>query len=168
MGSNPNNVVMSTLAVHMSPRDQDAHAGAGDERWARRVPPTAVDVDRARRIEKLRKLAVLMDSSIRVPGLKFKIGLDPIIGLMPGVGDIVTTGISAYIVYQGYKLGASKTTIAKMIGNMVIDGVVGEIPLLGDVFDFAFKANVRNLKLLGIDVKGSGVEFDPAASMGGR
>ncbi len=168
MGRNPNNSIMGTLALPMTAQDRDAGGYAGDERTARRVPPTAVDVDRARRIERLRKLAVLMDSSIRVPGLKFKVGLDPIIGLMPGVGDIITTGISAYIVYEGYKLGASKKTLAKMIGNMVIDGVVGEIPLLGDVFDFAFKANVRNLKLLGIDVKGVEVEFNPSGSMGGR
>lgn len=149
----------------MTPRDENTLPGA-DAPHARRVPHSAPELDRAARIDRLRKLAILMDSSITIPGVQFKIGLDPLIGLMPGVGDIITTAISGYIVYQGYKLGASKGTIAKMIGNVVIDGLVGEIPVLGDVFDFAFKANVRNLKLLGIDVKGAGVqvEFDPAGA----
>ncbi|MBY0311582.1 MAG: DUF4112 domain-containing protein [Phycisphaerales bacterium] len=130
---------------------------------ARRLPHARSELDRATRIERLRKLAVLMDSSIRIPGLKFRIGLDPLIGLLPGVGDLITTSISAYIIYQGYKLGADRVTILKMIGNALIDGLLGEIPIAGDIFDFAFKANLRNLRLLGIDAKGVQIEIDPAA-----
>lgn len=126
-----------------------------------------VETDRAARIERLRRLAVLMDSSIKLPGVDYRIGIDPLIGLFPGVGDIITTAISSYIVYQGYKLGASRTTILKMIGNVILDGLLGEVPVLGDIFDFAFKANLRNLRLLGIDAKGVHIDIDPAAPFRG-
>jgi len=108
----------------------------------------------SRRLARLKFVARLMDNSIEVPGLKSKVGLDPIIGLIPGVGDAITTAISLYIVYEGYKLGATQNQIARMIGNVAVDALVGTVPVLGDLFDFAFKANQRNLKILGIDPAG--------------
>lgn len=166
----PNTMMMSSLsAISMTRTDQhpseigQATAPPTSAPNARRVPHAQSELDRAARIERLRKLAVLMDSSIKIPGVKFRIGLDPLIGLLPGVGDIITTSISAYIIYQGYKLGADRITILKMIGNALIDGLLGEIPIAGDIFDFAFKANIRNLRLLGIDAKGVHIEIDPGA-----
>lgn len=100
--------------------------------------------------KRLRTLAKLLDNAILIPGTQVRVGYDALIGLVPGIGDIVTGGLSMYIVYEGWKLGASGTTIAKMIGNVLIDVIIGEVPGLGDVADVFFRANVRNLKLLGI------------------
>ncbi|MFO0858777.1 MAG: DUF4112 domain-containing protein [Phycisphaerales bacterium] len=97
-------------------------------------------------------LAKVLDNAVLIPGTQVRVGYDALIGLVPGIGDLVTGAMSVYIVYEGYRLGASGSTIAKMMGNVVIDIVVGEIPGLGDVVDVFFRANVRNLKLLGIDV----------------
>lgn len=139
------------------------------ENWARRRAPAgadgssnagAADLDRARRVDRLRRLAVLLDSSIKVPGVRFTIGIDPILGLFPGVGDLLSAGLASYVVYEGYKLGATRTQMAKMIGNVLIDAVAGLVPVVGDIVDFAFKANVRNLKILGIDPKGMGVKVE--------
>jgi hypothetical protein len=117
-----------------------------------------------RRVQRIRTLAMLLDASIRVPGTGMKIGLDPIVGLVPVVGDTLTTLAALYIVYEGRRLGADGPTTAKMLANVAIDAVGGAIPVVGDLFDFAFKANTRNLKLLGIDVPS--IEIDPAGWMG--
>lgn len=123
---------------------------------ARRIPP---DEARERRIARVRGLAILMDTAVRLPGTRIGIGLDPLIGLIPGVGDVLTTLVSLYIVFEGYRLGASWGTIAKMLLNIGIDFLVGEIPVLGDVLDFGILANRRNLRLLGLD-DGTMIEFD--------
>lgn len=115
--------------------------------------PAATD-DFTRRIGRIRAIARLMDNSYEIPGLKTKIGLDPIIGLIPGIGDSITTAVSLYIVYEGYKLGATRTQLVQMVGNVAIDALVGTVPVLGDLFDFAFKANARNLAILKIDPNG--------------
>lgn len=104
----------------------------------------AADGPSARR---LRHLARLMDSSIRLPG-GFRIGWDGIIGLIPGFGDLAGAGVSAYIVLGAARLGAPKRVIVRMLLNVAIESVVGSIPLLGDLFDMAFKANMRNMRLL--------------------
>lgn len=106
--------------------------------------------DVARRIRRLQRIAFFMDSSIHIPGLKRTIGFDPLIGLIPVVGDVLSDAVSFYIVYEGWRLGANKKQIAKMLGNIAIDTLVGAVPLLGDGFDFVFKANDRNLRILGI------------------
>lgn len=88
-----------------------------------------------------------MDSSLRLPG-GFRIGADGLIGLLPGVGDLATAGVSLYIVAQASKAGVPARGIARMLLNVGLDAVIGTIPLLGDVFDFAFKANLRNARLM--------------------
>ena len=101
--------------------------------------------------EELRHLdwiAKLMDAQFTVPGTKFKFGLDGIIGLIPGAGDISTFAISVYLISIMARNGASGYLVARMVLNVVIDAVFGMIPLLGDLFDIAFKANMRNLKLM--------------------
>ena len=97
--------------------------------------------------EQLRRLARLMDSSFTLPG-GFRIGLDGIIGLIPGVGDAVGAIVSTYIVVQSARLGASTPYLMRMMLNIVVDTVIGVVPVVGDIFDFAWKANERNMKLL--------------------
>jgi hypothetical protein len=87
-----------------------------------------------------------MDRSIPLGG-GYSIGLDPIIGLIPGIGDLIGTAVSAFIIYQAQRAGVPKATIARMMINVGIDSAVGAIPFVGDAFDFAFKANQKNLEL---------------------
>ncbi|WP_206609496.1 DUF4112 domain-containing protein [Thiohalobacter thiocyanaticus] len=105
------------------------------------------DDDRHRQRAGLQRLAHLLDSAIPLPG-GLRIGLDGIIGLIPGLGDVVGAALSSYIVAQAYRLGASRSVIAHMAGNIALDTLIGTIPFLGDLFDFAWKANRRNVDLL--------------------
>ncbi|MEA2935283.1 MAG: hypothetical protein QOD74_1929 [Variibacter sp.] len=107
----------------------------------------AVRPGHAARIARLRGLAVLLDSAVRLPG-GFRIGADGIIGLAPGVGDALTTALAAYIVYEASRLGLPRHKLWRMARNVAIDGLVGVIPVVGDLFDVAFKANLRNLAII--------------------
>jgi hypothetical protein len=89
-----------------------------------------------------------LDNKFKVPGIDYHIGLDGIIGLIPGIGDALTSGVSALFVLDGWKSGIHKRALARMVGNIGIDAVIGTIPLVGDLFDFAFKSNVKNLRIL--------------------
>jgi len=99
-------------------------------------------------LQRVDALARLMDSAFVIPGLNLRVGLDSLIGLVPGVGDAVTTAVGAYIVYEARRLGLPKHKIARMIGNVAFDSVLGAVPLAGDVFDVFFKSNTRNLRIL--------------------
>jgi hypothetical protein len=114
------------------------------------TPParTAVTVDRARRIELLRRWSRLMDSAYRVPGTKIRFGWDPIAGLVPGVGDAATASFAAAILYHAYRLGVPRVVLARMALNTVVDLGVGLVPFAGDIADVAWKSNSRNLGLL--------------------
>lgn len=103
--------------------------------------------DRTAKIARLRKLAVLLDTAVRLPG-GFRIGADGVIGLAPGIGDALTTALAAYIVYEAHRLGLPRHKIWRMAANVAIDGVVGAIPVFGDLFDVVFKANIRNLAII--------------------
>jgi hypothetical protein len=103
---------------------------------------------RAQRIARIDALATLMDTAFVVPGTQFRFGLDALIGLVPGIGDAISTAISLFVVSEARALGAPTWLIARMIGNVALDGVVGAVPLVGDVFDVAFRANRRNMALL--------------------
>lgn len=120
------------------------------------VSPTASlnPEEQAKIIQQLRTLSRVMDRAVKIPGTQKSFGLDSVIGLIPGVGDTVTTGVSLWIVYQAHRLGVPRTTLARMLANIGIDAAVGSIPLLGDIFDLFFKANVKNLALLGIETPG--------------
>ncbi len=98
--------------------------------------------------ERLRQLAWLLDSSIPVPGTRFTIGLDALIGLFPFLGDLVGVLLSSYVVGEAARLGAPRSVLMRMAANVGIEGVVGVVPFAGDVFDAAFKANQRNVRLL--------------------
>lgn len=101
-----------------------------------------------RSLKQLERLARLMDAQFRIPGTDIRFGLDGLIGLIPGAGDLATFGVSGYMVLLLAQNGASGYVLARMVLNILIDAVIGAVPLLGDVFDIAFKANMRNLKLL--------------------
>ena len=93
-------------------------------------------------------LAKLMDSQFRIPGTEYRFGLDSVIGLIPGVGDLSTFAVSGYMLTLMAKNGASGFVMARMILNILIDAIIGSIPLIGDIFDLGFKANNRNMKLM--------------------
>jgi hypothetical protein len=101
----------------------------------------------AYRLERLRRLAVLLDTAVRLPG-GIRGGADSVIGLAPGIGDALSTGLAAYIVYEAHRLGLPTHKLWRMAANVVIDGLVGAVPILGDIFDVAFKANIRNLAII--------------------
>lgn len=107
--------------------------------------PPVTDSDPAARA---RALAKMLDSAIRVPGTQITIGLDPILGLMPGLGDLAGAALSGYIVLTAARLGAPKAVLAKMLLNLGTDTLVGSVPVLGDLFDVGFRANIRNSELL--------------------
>lgn len=98
-------------------------------------------------LEQVRRLAQQLDTSIRLPG-GIRIGWDAVLGLVPGVGDWAGALLSAYIVLQAVRLGASREVLTRMLGNVALEALVGAVPFLGDVFDAAWKANMRNVRLL--------------------
>jgi len=103
---------------------------------------------REERIARLDALATLLDTAFVVPGTQIRFGLDALIGLVPGIGDAITTAISLYIVNEARALGAPPLLVARMVANVAFDGLVGAVPLVGDAFDVAFRANRRNMALL--------------------
>ncbi len=105
-------------------------------------------VERLATLNRIRKLSRLMDTAIGIPGTKFRIGIDPIIGLVPGAGDIVSTGFSAYIIYLATRFGLPSKDLRKMIFNIGLEAAVGTVPLVGDMFDAYYKSNIRNLAIL--------------------
>jgi len=103
---------------------------------------------RAERIARMDALARLLDTAFVVPGTRIRFGMDGLIGLVPGIGDAVTTVLSLWIVYEAHQLGAPRHMLVRMLGNVALDGVVGSVPVAGDVFDVMWKANRRNVRLL--------------------
>ena len=101
-----------------------------------------------RGLKQLGRLAKLMDAQFRIPGTEIRFGLDGIIGLIPGAGDLSTFAVSGYMLWIMANNGASGFVLAKMTLNILIDALIGSIPILGDVFDIAFKANMRNIQLM--------------------
>jgi Domain of unknown function (DUF4112) len=109
---------------------------------------TTQTIDRTKTIARLTRLAKLMDTAWGIPFTKWRFGLDSVFGLVPGAGDAINFGISAYSIYLAHQLGAPKGLLVKMLANASIDFGLGSIPIVGDIFDIFFKSNVRNLKLL--------------------
>lgn len=115
---------------------------------AEAAPSAIEDAELARRIARLDRMARTMDSRFRIPGTNLRFGWDSILGLIPGAGDLITVVPSAYMIYEGARMGARKSVLARMGANSAIDLVVGGIPLAGDVFDLFFKSHRRNAALL--------------------
>ena len=115
-------------------------------------------------VQRIQFVARLLDDSIRLPGTEFKIGLDPIVGVLPVAGDAVAAALSGYIILESARLGVSYLTLLRMLANVGVDFAVGSVPVVGDIFDVAWKANVRNLRLaladLGADAEAVEVDFE--------
>ena len=96
----------------------------------------------------VRQLARLLDEAVRVPGTNIRFGLDAILGLIPGAGDVAGGILSAFMILQAGRLGAPRSVLARMVMNVAIDSIVGAVPILGDLFDVGWKSNTRNAALL--------------------
>ena len=101
-----------------------------------------------RNLETLRRWAALLDNAFRVPGTDIRFGLDPILGLIPGIGDLATPVLSVLLLVHGARVRVPKIVLARMVINAIIDFTVGAIPVVGDLFDFGWKSNAWNLALL--------------------
>ena len=111
--------------------------------------PTTPSPSLQRRVpERLRRFSRWMDAAVRIPGTPIRFGLDSLLGLIPGVGDLTGGALSLYTLVSAWRLGAPSSLLARMAVNVGVDALVGAIPVLGDVFDVAFKANQRNVRLL--------------------
>jgi hypothetical protein len=106
------------------------------------------NLTREQQLARLEAIAKLLDVAFILPGTKIRYGIDGLIGLIPIVGDIITTAISLWLVREARALGAPWHITARMLANVAVDGVVGIVPLAGDAFDVMFRANVRNVKML--------------------
>ena len=106
------------------------------------------DLTREQRLARLDAIAKLLDVAFIVPGTNFRYGIDGLIGLIPVVGDIITTAIALWVVREARALGAPWHITARMLANVAVDGVVGLVPVAGDAFDVMFRANVRNVRML--------------------
>ena len=106
------------------------------------------DLSRDQAMARIDKIAEGMDELFTIPIIEKKVGLDAIFGLIPVVGDFLGGIFSLFIVYEAARLGASTSTLVKMVGNIAIDSIIGVVPVVGDLFDFVWKANRRNAALL--------------------
>jgi hypothetical protein len=104
--------------------------------------------DEAVVLERLSALSRLLDHAFRIPGTDVRFGLDAVLGVIPGIGDLVTNLISAYLVLEARKLGLSRWDMTRMIGNIVVDVGVSSVPIAGDVFDLFWRANDKNMAIL--------------------
>ena len=104
--------------------------------------------DEAARLRRIRRLAWLIDAAFGLPGTRFRFGLNSIVGLLPVGGDIMLGAISLYIIYEAAQLGVPRPLLLRMLANVAIEVAGGSVPILGDVFDMALKANLRNLAMI--------------------
>lgn len=113
-----------------------------------RATTSATHKNRQSVLAQVDQLAWLLDNSINIPLINYRIGLDALIGLIPGLGDAAGLLVSSFIVLQAVRLGTPGATLMRMVLNILLEALIGLIPVLGDVFDATFKANVRNVRLL--------------------
>ncbi|ACB54122.1 hypothetical protein cce_4774 [Crocosphaera subtropica ATCC 51142] len=103
---------------------------------------------RQKKVTRLHRISHVLDKAIPIPGTQWRIGLDPILGLIPGGGDTIAGTLSAYIIIESARMGLNQKVIGQMVANVLLDSLVGSVPVVGDVFDVTWKANVRNIELL--------------------
>lgn len=99
-------------------------------------------------VARLEAVAKVMDGVLAVPGTNIRLGVDAVIGLVPGIGDVISGLISSYLIWEARQLGAPRWLIGRMMANTLLDTTVGAIPILGDAFDVMFRANMKNMALL--------------------
>lgn len=122
-----------------------AHATAGNGS-PHTASHTAEEI--AHRLRRVRRLAWILDAAFRLPGTRFRVGVDAIVGLLPVGGSVVMGLVSLYIVWEAWRLRAPTSLLARMVGNVLLETAVDTVPIAGDLFDAAFKANLRNVALL--------------------
>lgn len=115
-------------------------------------PPHPIPGSSIGRLQNLRRLARLLDNAIGIPGTKLRFGLDPLLGLIPGGGDAIGLLLSSLVVLEAARMGVKQSTLGQMVLNVVLETLAGTFPVLGDVFDLAWKANIKNLELLENDL----------------
>lgn len=111
-----------------------------------RLPKSLAETEQS--LARLDALSRVMDSAFTIPGTTVTMGVDALLGLLPGIGDAISATISSYLIWEAKQLGAPKLVLARMAGNVAIDTVVGAVPFVGDVFDVAYRANRKNIALL--------------------
>jgi|tagenome__1003787_1003787.scaffolds.fasta_scaffold18769017_1 uncharacterized protein DUF4112 len=122
--------------------------------WAATDPLFAAS-DVATRLTRLRRLAWMIDAVFLLPGTRFRFGLNSVIGLLPVGGDAVLGAISLYIIYEAARLGVPKPKLARMLANVGAEVLGGSVPIIGDLFDMALKANLRNLAIIEDHIRGT-------------
>ncbi|WP_423996777.1 DUF4112 domain-containing protein [Halorubrum trapanicum] len=127
----------------MTKEEQSEFLTEANERIAR-LPES---VDRAA-VKRVLIVAYVLDEGVRVPVVGYRIGIDPLLGILPGAGDVLSGAVSLYIVVEAARLGVSYTTLCRMIANISLDVVVGTVPIVGDLSDVVWKANTRNFELV--------------------
>jgi len=111
-------------------------------------PSPKSEIAKAAKLRRVRRLSYILDNAIPIPGTSYRIGIDPLLGLLPGGGDILGSGFSAYIVLEAALLGLPRETLVRMALNIVLETLAGTVPVVGDFFDATWKANVKNIALL--------------------
>lgn len=124
-----------------------AMGGAGS-RSGRFGPIPGLSRSRADTVARLDALSRLLDNAFVLPGTQIRFGFDGLIGLVPGIGDVITTALSAYLVFEASRLGLPRRAIARMVANVAFDAAIGIIPVVGDAADVMFRANRRNMRIL--------------------
>ena len=125
-----------------------------------------VDVaSQLRNLNRIRRISRLMDTAFKIPVLGVKVGWDPVLGLIPGLGDLIATAVSAYVIVLAARFRLPRAIVAQMVLNIGLEAVVGTVPLLGDLFDAFYKSNVRNLKLLEAHLQSESTALEEADSL---
>jgi hypothetical protein len=119
------------------------------------------DQHAAARLKRIKRLAWLVDAAFVIPGTTFRFGLNSLIGLAPGAGDAVLGVVSLYIIHQAAQLGVPRHLLMRMIGNVAVEVIGGSVPVLGDLFDVALKANLRNIRILEDHLRATGFTSAP-------
>jgi Domain of unknown function (DUF4112) len=135
---------------------------AAAARFLDALPGSSSSYDRAAARGRLARLALLLDSAVRVPGTNIRVGADALPGLVPSVGNVATTALSAYLVHEAWRLGVPRGAIFRMVANVALDSAVSAVPVLGNLADVFWRANRRNMAILARHLDGEG----PAARGG--
>jgi hypothetical protein len=123
-----------------------------EETWPAPLPSTTGfhprHSSRRAHLEWLDGLSQLFDTAFVIPGTNIRFGIEAVLRLVPGIGDVVASGLSCFLLYEAHRLGVPRHIFLRMVANVAVEGVIGSVPLLGDAFDVAFRANRRNVRLL--------------------
>ncbi|MGV4877070.1 DUF4112 domain-containing protein [Acetobacter indonesiensis] len=117
-----------------------AHAAAGNG--------FASSVDTAQRLRRVQRLAWVLDAAFRLPGTRFRLGIDALVGLIPVGGSLIMGAVSLYIVWEAWQMRLPPSVLARMVANILLETAIDAVPVAGDIFDAAFKANLRNVALM--------------------